>query len=147
MRRFCEAKKIPYLGDVSCMLHYVNLLMNTFCDVDFLRVSRPAVSYSYYCDWMIVFYTNRNIRQDDSIDTQKEDELVHLLHKLLRLPEKPPKLWFWADMGESVSGSWYVASTFPTDVSHQTFIEYRFVSTSVTLCMHPLVVYDMEGCA
>ena len=125
------------MGDGVCALYYVNMLMNKFCDVDFLRLSCPAVSYSYYCDWMIVFYTNHNIRQDGRIDEQKEDKLVRLLHELLCLPGKPPKLWFWADMGDSVDGSWYVnilCLRMYLINQHRPTDQYKFVSALATAC-------------
>ena len=100
MRVFCKFHGIEYVGDCVTTLSYASELINRFCKVDFLKPRRPAVPYSNEHQWMISFYSNRNVGRRGQVDKKKEDEIVGILCKLFGLREAPPKLWFWADVEE-----------------------------------------------
>ena len=100
IKTFCKWQGVKYIGDNVATLSYASELINKFCEVDFLKPRRPAVPYSETHEWMISFYSNRNVGRRGQVDKKKEDEIVEILCKLFRLREPPPKLWFWADVDE-----------------------------------------------
>ena len=100
IRRFCDWCSIDYPGDDIDTLNLAMKLLNDSCDVDFLTLHDPIVPYSGTSLWVITFYTNRNIGRGGLVDDAKEKAIVKQLRRHLRLPKRPPRLWFWADGDE-----------------------------------------------
>ena len=88
---------IPFLAD-PLMFYAAMDLINEACGSADKHITAhlPACSYNDDNDWVVALYNNHNMARRGFPDRVKEDRYVEIIRKMLHQPERPPKLWFWA---------------------------------------------------
>lgn len=100
-REFCEENNLEYPGSCAASVRVAMKILNKVCRVDHLTLHSPTVAVSQELPWMIGFYTNRNTVHKGFPNEKEERRLTNVIKRMLKLPERPPNVWFWVNSKRS----------------------------------------------
>lgn len=88
--------------DNPSLIYLAVSLLNEACDVMHITAHRPICPYNNDDEWVVALYNNRNMARRGFPNEAEETRLVQIIQDMLHQPERPPKLWFWAQFDHSV---------------------------------------------